>query len=177
MEKKNSLRGLTYAAIFGAATAAGAYIIIPFPVVPITLQTLFVALSAGLLGGRLGAASQLVYLLLGIIGLPVFAGGKGGIGVLFGPTGGYLIGFLVGAYVIGKIVEVKERPGVYLIAGAIAIGYIVIYMLGVAQLALVAKMGLGKAVSVGVIPFLAGDCLKLILATAVITKLRGRIRL
>ena len=91
MENKPlSLRGMIYASLFGAVTAAGAFLIIPFPLVPITLQTLFLNLAAALLGGRLGALSQVVYILLGIIGLPVFAGGKGGIGVLFGPTGGYL---------------------------------------------------------------------------------------
>ena len=78
--KPLTLRGMIYASLFGAVTAAGAYLIIPFPLVPITLQTLFLNLAAALLGGRLGALSQVVYILLGIIGLPVFAGGKGGLG-------------------------------------------------------------------------------------------------
>jgi biotin transport system substrate-specific component len=98
---------MIYAAMFGAATAMGAYIMIPLPPVPITLQTLFVVLAGALLGGRLGALSQVVYLLLGIIGLPVFHGGKGGLGILLGPTGGYLVGFIAAAYVVGKLIEVN----------------------------------------------------------------------
>ena len=86
--EQTSLRGMVYAALFGALTAVGAYIIIPLPPVPITLQTLFLGLAALLLGGRLGALSQTVYVLLGVIGLPVFAGGKAGLGVLLGPDGG-----------------------------------------------------------------------------------------
>ena len=78
--EQTSLRGMVYAALFGALTAVGAYIIIPLPPVPITLQTLFMGLAALLLGGRLGALSQTVYVLLGVIGLPVFAGGKAGPG-------------------------------------------------------------------------------------------------
>jgi biotin transport system substrate-specific component len=77
-----SLRGMVYASLFGALTAVGAYIIIPLPPVPITMQTLFPGLAGMLLGARLGALSQVVYLFLGILGLPVFAGGKAGIGVL-----------------------------------------------------------------------------------------------
>jgi len=71
-----SLRGMVYASMFGAMTAVGAWLIIPFPLVPITLQTLFLNLAAALLGGYLGALSQIIYISLGIIGLPVFAGGK-----------------------------------------------------------------------------------------------------
>ena len=110
-QKETSLRGMAYASMFGALTAVGAYIMIPLPPVPITLQTLFVNLAGALLGGYLGALSQVVYILLGVIGLPVFAGGKAGAGVLLGPTGGYLIGFVVGAFVIGKLTTIRKKPG------------------------------------------------------------------
>jgi len=103
-----SLRGMVYASMFGAMTAVGAWLIIPFPLVPITLQTLFLNLAAALLGGYLGALSQIIYISLGIIGLPVFAGGKAGFGVLMGPTGGYLAGFIAGAYLMGKLVEKRS---------------------------------------------------------------------
>ncbi|MBW2028162.1 MAG: biotin transporter BioY [Deltaproteobacteria bacterium] len=174
-DRRSPLRGMVYAALFGAATAVGAYIIIPFPIVPITLQTLFVALAASLLGGRLGALSQFIYLLLGIIGLPVFSGGKAGFGVLMGPTGGYLVGFIVGAYVTGRLMEIREKTTIAWTAFSIAAGFVVIYILGVTQLSLVAKMALSKAISVGVIPFLIGDCLKVVLATLVVKKTRGKI--
>jgi biotin transport system substrate-specific component len=98
-----SLRGMTYAAMFGAITAVGAYMIIPLPLVPLTMQTFFVSLAPALLGGALGALSQVIYVLIGVIGFPVFAGGKAGLGVLMGPTGGYLVGFIVGAYIAVKL--------------------------------------------------------------------------
>lgn len=172
-----TIRGMIYASLFGAVTAAGAYLIIPFPLVPITLQTLFLNLAAALLGGRLGALSQVIYILLGVIGLPVFAGGKAGIGVLIGPTGGYLIGFVVASYVIGRLIEMKERAGFIWMACSMVFGLVVIYLLGVAQLLIVAKLTLKKAIAVGVLPFLIGDALKIILATLIAVKIRDKIKL
>ncbi|MBW1780556.1 MAG: biotin transporter BioY [Deltaproteobacteria bacterium] len=176
MKKKGlSIRGMIYASVFGAVTAAGAYVMIPLPPVPITLQTLFLYLSAALLGGRLGALSQVIYLLVGIIGLPVFAGGKAGLGVLLGPTGGYLIGFVVGAYVIGKFVKTRKGPGVIWIAFAMIAGTCVIYLFGVLQLMVIAKLSVDKAVAVGVLPFLIGDALKIAAADFITVKLRGKV--
>jgi biotin transport system substrate-specific component len=100
---------MVYASMFGSLTAIGAYIMIPLPPVPITFQTLFLNLAGALLGGYLGALSQVVYILLGVIGLPVFAGGKAGLGVLLGPTGGYLFGFVLAALVVGKGYR-RRRP-------------------------------------------------------------------
>lgn len=174
---KVSVRGMVYASMFGAATAVGAYIIIPLPPVPITLQTFFLYLSAVLLGGRLAALSQFIYLLLGVIGLPVFSGGRAGLGVLFGPTGGYLIGFLLGAFIIGKMVELRERPGLLWIMISMVAGTISIYLLGVIQLSLVAKLTLIKSISAGIIPFLIGDVLKIIIASAITLKVRDRIKM
>ncbi|MCK9363214.1 MAG: biotin transporter BioY [Syntrophales bacterium] len=173
--EQTSLRGMVYASLFGALTAVGAYIIIPLPPVPITLQTLFLGLAGTLLGGRLGALSQVVYLLLGIIGLPVFAGGKAGIGVLFGPTGGYLIGFVVAAFVIGKLTALRERPGFAWLCLSLVAGTAVFYALGVLQLSLVARFTLLKALAVGVLPFLAGDLLKIVLTAWIAIKLRERL--
>lgn len=162
-----SLRQMVYAAMFGALTAIGAFIVIPLQPVPITLQTFFSGLAGVLLGGYAGALSQIVYILLGIIGLPVFAGGKAGLGALLGPSGGYLIGFVVGAYVIGKIVEARREAGFPWIVLALVAGNLMIYALGTMQLSLVAHLSLAKAMLVGVVPFLVGDLLKL-LATAVL---------
>ena len=135
-----SLRGMAYSAMFGAITAIGAYIVIPLPLVPITLQTFFVSLAAALLGGALGALSQVVYVLIGVLGLPVFAGGKGGFGVLMGPTGGYLAGFIVGAYIIGKLIEMKKNPGFVWMVSAMLIGHVALYTLGVGQLMFVRRV-------------------------------------
>lgn len=170
-----SLQGMIYASLFGAGTAAGAYLIIPLPPVPITLQTLFLGLAGALLGARLGALSQLVYLLIGIIGLPVFAGGKAGLGVLFGPTGGYLIGFVAGAWVIGALVNLKKNPGFFWATLALSVGTLVIYLFGVAQLSLVAKLSLSKAITVGVLPFLIGDAVKILAAAYVVKRVKPKI--
>lgn len=170
-----SIRGMIYASVFGAVTAAGAYIMIPLPPVPITLQTMFVYLAGALLGARLGALSQVVYLVIGIIGLPVFAGGKAGLGVLLGPTGGYLIGFIAGAYVIGKLVEMRQRPGFIWIVFSMVIGTAVIYLFGVIQLSLIARLSIDKAITVGVLPFLIGDTLKIAVAALIAVRIRDRV--
>jgi biotin transport system substrate-specific component len=175
-EKKRSLRGMVYASMFGALTAVGAYIMIPLPPVPITMQTLFVNLAGALLGGSLGALSQVVYILLGVIGLPVFAGGKAGAGVLLGPTGGYLIGFVVGAYVIGKLTAIRKRPGFIWLVCSMSIGIGLVYLLGIIQLIIVAKLDYDKAIAVGLLPPLPGDILKIIIAALITLKIRDRLR-
>lgn len=172
-----SLRGMVYASLFGAITAVGAYIVIPLPLVPITLQTFFVSLAPAVLGGALGAMSQVVYVLLGLIGLPVFAGGKAGFGVLIGPTGGYLAGFIIGAYIMGKLIELREQPGFLWMVGAMLVGHVALYALGVAQLMAVAKLSFAKAMAVGVIPTLPGAILKILAAAFVARKLREKLRL
>jgi biotin transport system substrate-specific component len=174
MAKTNisSLRRMVYASMFGALTAVGSFMVIPLQPVPITLQTLFTGLAGVLLGAYTGALSQIVYVLLGIIGLPVFAGGKAGIGTLLGPSGGYIIGFIVAAFVIGKITEVKRDAGMAWIVMALIAGTLVIYLLGTLQLALVAHFSLIKAVLVGVVPFIAGDLLKIVVAAWLALKLR-----
>jgi len=174
-EKRRSLRGMAYASLFGALTAVGAYILIPVPPVPITLQTLFVDLSGALLGGPLAAMSQVVYILLGVIGLPVFAGGKSGIGVLFGPTGGYLIGFVAGAYVTGRLASLQPKPGLLWLVVSMAAGIAVVYLLGLFQLMAVAKLSLTKAVAVGLLPPLPGDLVKIAVAALICRKVRGRL--
>lgn len=174
-EKKLQLRSMIYAAMLGALTAIGAYIIIPFPIVPITLQTLFVYIAGGLLGGYLGALSQIIYLLIGIIGLPVFSGGKAGFGILIGPTGGYLIGFVIAAFIIGKLIKMKEPSGFLWVIFSMIIGTLIIYLFGVIQLSLIAKLDIMKSLSVGVLPFLIGDTLKVIVAAFIVIRIRDKI--
>lgn len=168
----NTLRRMVYAALFGALTAMGAFMVIPMQPVPITLQTLFTGLAGLLLGSSAGALSQVVYVLLGIIGLPVFAGGKAGFGVLLGPTGGYLIGFIVGAYVIGKMSELRPKSGYLWLAAALLAGSLVFYTFGTIQLMITADLSLNKALLIGVFPFLPGDIFKLLAAIWIAIKLR-----
>jgi biotin transporter BioY len=113
--REYKLKGMVFAALFAAFTAAVAWFKIPLPFtpVPITLQTLVVLISGAMLGSYYGALSMIIYLILGAIGLPVFAGGSSGIGVLFGPTGGYLFSYPIASFVIGKMLE-KKKLNVFL---------------------------------------------------------------
>jgi biotin transport system substrate-specific component len=163
---------MVYAAMFGALTAVGAFISIPLYPVPITLQTLFTALAGLLLGGYYGALSQVVYVLLGVMGLPLFNGGKSGLGVLLGPTGGYLVGFVLGAYVTGRIAQARKNPGIPWLCLSVALGYAVVYAAGITQLSFVAHLSLRKALLVGVLPFVIGDILKCAAAGLLASRIR-----
>lgn len=169
---KTNIRQMTLISLFAALTAVGAFISVPIYPVPLTLQTLFTLLAAMTLGSAMGSLSQIIYVLLGIVGLPVFAGFKAGIGILFGPTGGFLFGFIISAYVIGRIIELKKEKNIfyYLLAGLI--GTIIIYIIGVTQLSFVTGMGVKRAVVVGMFPFLPGDILKIIAASFIASKLK-----
>ena len=174
---KINIRQMTLISLFSALTAVGAFIYIPLYPVPLTLQTLFTLLAGMTLGSVMGASSQIIYVLLGVVGLPVFAGFKAGIGILFGPTGGFLLGFIISAYVIGRIIETIKEKNIfyYLVAGLI--GTIILYIVGITQLSLVTGIGIKKAITVGMLPFLPGDILKIIAASFIASKLKPIIEL
>lgn len=163
---KLKARDILSVALFSALTAIGAFIHVPLPfsLVPITLQTLFTYMAGALLGGYLGALSQLIYVLIGIAGLPIFAGGNASLSVLVGPTGGYLVGFIAGSFVIGKMTEAKKNNSLLWLLTCMIVGTTIIYALGVIQLINWMKIDLDKAVIVGVAPFVAGDVLKMSMA-------------
>jgi biotin transport system substrate-specific component len=164
------LRWMVLASLMAALTAVGAYIHVPIGPVPIVLSTLFVLLSGLLLGSRWGLASMGLYLLVGAIGIPVFAGGKGGFAHFLGPTGGYLFGYVLAAGVAGFISE-HSRGLLILDFFAILVGSIAIYALGVPWLKVVTQMSWTKTLMVGMVPFLIGDAVKasvaIILAQAI----------
>jgi biotin transport system substrate-specific component len=164
------LRWMVLASLMAALTAVGAYIHVPIGPVPIVLSTLFVLLSGLLLGSRWGLASMALYLFVGAIGLPVFSGGRGGIAHFFGPTGGYLFGYLLAAWLTGFISE-RSRGFLFFEILGVAMGSLLIYGLGVPWLKMVTQMSWSKALLVGMVPFLIGDAVKasvaLILARAV----------
>jgi biotin transport system substrate-specific component len=168
------LKRMVYASLMAALTAAGAYIAIPIGPVPIVLQNLFIMLAGLLLGARWGLISVGVYLLAGAVGMPVFAGGAGGIGKFVGPTGGYLFGFAAAAYLIGVLSE-RGRGRVVVDVVAMVIGTLVIYAFGVAWLKVVTGMSVSKAVAVGMLPFLIGDVLKIAAAIPIAKALRPMI--
>jgi len=159
-------------ALFAALTAIGAWIRIPIQPVPITFQVFFTLLAGAILGAWLGALSQLIYILLGCIGLPVFAGGSSGLGVVFGPTGGYLFGFVIGAYLIGRMVGIRQNPGYLWFLASMLLGVALIYLLGMIQLMMVTRMTLQKALAVGVLPFVGIDLIKAIVAALVARKFK-----
>ncbi len=169
---KLSIRQMTLISLFAALTAVGGFISIPLYPVPLTLQTLFTLLAAMILGSVMGASSQIIYVLLGVIGLPVFAGFKAGVGILFGPTGGFLFGFIISAYIIGKIVELKKEKNIFYYFLAGIIGTIILYIIGITQLSLVTGIGIKKAITVGMLPFLPGDILKILAASFIACKFK-----
>jgi len=152
--------------IFSLVTALGAFVCIPLPFtpVPLTLQTFFVLLSGALLGRRGGALAQGLYILMGSLGFPIWAGGAVGLSRLWGPTGGYLLAFPLAAWVVGRILEGEDSPSWGRIWAAFALGSVLIYALGLTQLSIWLHCGLRKAVTLGVLPFLPGDLIKLALA-------------
>jgi len=164
------LRWMVLASLMAALTAVGAYIHVPIGPVPIVLSTLFVLLSGLLLGSRWGLASMCLYLLVGAIGMPVFAGGKGGVTHFLGPTGGYLFGYVLASWLTGVISEQSRSMLIWDILAVIT-GSLAIYSLGVPWLKMVTQMSWPKTVMVGMVPFLIGDAVKasvaIVLARAV----------
>lgn len=129
VRRKITTRDIVMCALFTALITAGAFIRIPVPVVPFTLQFLFTMLAGLLMGGRLGAISVGVYTFLGLVGLPIFAEG-GGIWYIFKPSFGYIIGFIVASYVTGRLVEKLKELKISRILAANFIGLLIVYAMG-----------------------------------------------
>jgi biotin transport system substrate-specific component len=146
-----------------ALIGAGAWIAIPFVPVPLTLQTFFVLLS-GVLLRRWGFLPPLCYLALGALGLPIFHNGLAGIGVLLGPSGGFIVGFIPAGLVSGMAYERHERP--IRVLGLVLAG-LAVYAFGAGWLVLSTGMASAAAVAVGVLPFLTGDAIKTLAVYAV----------
>lgn len=145
--------------------AASSYVETPMWPVPITLQTYAVCIIGALLGARLGAITVALYLLEGAFGLPVFAGGGMGFAHLLGPTGGYLVGFLIAAALTGALIERGWKSFASLL-GVMLLAHIVIFVFGVLQLQLF--VGWAQAWSAGVVPFLIGTIIKTVAAAATV---------
>jgi biotin transport system substrate-specific component len=148
--------------------AVGAKIAIPIPgnPVPITGQTFGVLVAGGALGFRRGIAAAGIYVILGIVGLPFFALDKTGLEVLWGTNGGYLIGFVVAAAVVGRLAELGWDRTLLGAVGAMLIANASIYVVGVPWLAYVTGHDLGWGIQYGLLPFIVGDAFKLALAAA-----------
>ncbi len=181
MKKREKFKtiDIVYIGLFAAVTAICAWLSIPLSV-PITLQTLAVCLVAGLLGAKRGTMSVIIYILLGAVGVPVFTGFKGGAGVLLGSTGGYIIGFIFTALIIG-IVSDKTKCSFLQLAAAMAAGVIVCYFFGTVWFAVVyTRQGtpesIGTILGWCVIPFIIPDIIKIIIAAFLTCKLKKYIK-
>ncbi len=165
----NWVRGLLLACAFAALTGllAQIRIYLPFTPVPITGQTLGVLLAGTLLGARFGAWSMGVYLALGLVGVPWFAGGASGPAYIMSPTIGYLVGFVVAAWMIGRLSDNPQlhRPLPQLTV--MCLGMLVVYAFGAGWLMLGSHLSLSLALSLGVLPFLLGDAIKIALAASI----------
>ena len=184
-ESKNGTKKLTtYQLTLTAVMAAAICVLgpismaIPISPVPISLASMAVYLAVTVLGMKLGTLSCLIYLLLGLVGLPVFSGGSAGAAKLFGPTGGYLVGYLflaliAGAFV-GRYTENKWKSIAFAALGMV-LGTMVLYALGTAWLAYSAGMDFQAALWAGVIPFIPGDLVKMVIAVLLGSAVRGRL--
>jgi biotin transport system substrate-specific component len=162
------LRHIALIALGTAVISLSALIVIrlPFTPVPISGQTFGVLLVSGALGFRRGLLSIGLYVLIGAIGLPVFAEGKSGTSIILGATGGYIVAFLFAGSLVGRLAELGWDRKIVGALGAMAIGNVVIYLIGVPWLMVVAKYDLATGIANGLTPFLLGDAIKLILAAA-----------
>src|SRR3972149_1270739 len=163
---------------FAALTALGAFVRIPltFTPVPITMQTFFVNLAGAVLGPGLGSAAEVLYVGMGVAGLPIFAGAHSGFARLVGPTGGYLIAFMIVPLVIGRLVRLRANPGCWWIVLCMVCGSIITFAVGATQLALFLGAGPVDAFVKGVLPFLPGDSLKIAVGAGVYRAIGPRAR-
>lgn len=171
---------LVYIAIFAVVMAICSWISIP-AAVPFTLQTFGVFMAVGVLGGKRGSLSVLIYLLLGAIGVPVFAGFSGGIGALLGTTGGYIIGFLFSALLMWAV-EVLFGRKTWVLGLSMVIGLIGCYAFGTIWFMTVyaresGAIGLGTALGWCVIPFIIPDMIKIALALLLCKQLAKAIKI
>lgn len=170
-------KNLTFMALFTALIAIGAFIRIPVPVVPFTLQLLFTLLAGILLGGKNGSLCVLCYLLLGLLGLPVFAGG-GGIFYILQPTFGYLVGFCASAYVTGRITNKVTMPGLQRLLAGNFLGLAVVYGFGMSYYWLICTFYIGSGISLrtlllyGFLLAVPGDIFLCIIAAVLGRRLR-----
>ncbi|MCH5212573.1 MAG: biotin transporter BioY [Oscillospiraceae bacterium] len=162
-----NIRMMVYCALFTALIIIGGYISIPIPVgpVPVALADFFVMLAGLFLGFKYGLISTVLYIALGALGLPVFAGGKAGLAVIAGPTGGFLFGYLFMTVSIGLIAG-KRKPSVVINLIALIAGNILLYAIGTPWLKFSTNISWTAALAAGLTPFIAGIVIKIAAASA-----------
>ena len=172
---KSRILETTYIALFAALIAVCAFITIPMPLpfISFTLQTFGVFAALGILGGRDGTTAVAVYILLGAIGVPVFSGFRGGFGVLIGPTGGYIIGFIPMAIVAGIIIDKFHQRWIQIVA--MIIGTAICYAFGTVWFCFQSGYTVAAALAVCVIPFIPADLIKIVIVTIIGPMIRKRL--
>ena len=170
--KRLSTRKLVLIALMTAITCIFAPMAIPIPVspVPISLTNLVIMISIYVLGFKDATISYIVYLLLGLVGLPVFSGGAGGFNCLFSPTGGYLWGFIVSYPIASYLKGNKNSFKNFFLAGLAVIP--ITYIFGVAMLCFIMKLSILEGITIGALPFIPGDIIKTLIASYVAVRLR-----
>jgi len=169
---KIKIKNLILISIFSAVTCICSLISIPAGAVPINLALLPVFICSGVLCKGSAAASQIIFVLIGFIGVPVFSGFRGGIGVVFGPTGGYILGYIACAFIAAFFIK-KHIPVIL----ALNVGLLACYSLGTAWFMFSQQVNIITALTCCVLPFLPGDLLKVIAASIIIKKLSSVISL
>ncbi len=168
-------------ALFTALIAVGAFIKIPIPYVPLTLQLMFTNLAALVLGAKRGALASALYLVIGLIGIPIFTKG-GGPSYIFQPTFGYLVAFIIGAYIAGKIVEKSETKNIKTYLFASAANIIIVYTIGFMYGVMIINLYLGKNVPIKsllpafVLAPLPGDIITLSASSLIAKRLKNSVR-
>ncbi|MFA4984595.1 MAG: biotin transporter BioY [Candidatus Omnitrophota bacterium] len=180
--RKEVIRGkiacrISAVAAFVILTSLGAFVRIPLPFtpVPFTLQTFFVLLSGAFLGAALGPLSQALYLFLGIGGLSLFSGAAGGMFSFYGPTAGYLIGFILASLFIGRAIS-RVKENIFFASCVLMAGDVILLCCGTLWLKMLLGVSLAKAFLLGFLPFLPGDIVKAILAAAVYLRFKSRLK-
>ncbi len=175
MKSKASIYAIALVGVVTAVTCVMGPNSIPIGPVPISLTNLAICMGAIMLGWKLSTVSTLVYLLIGAVGVPVFSNYSGGFAKLVGPTGGYLIGFIFLALITGIFADKFNGKVIACVIGMV-MGTIVLYLFGTAWLAYQMKLSFGAALGAGVIPFILGDIIKIVLAGIIAPVVRKEIK-
>ena len=176
---KNNIQNLTFTALMAAVLCILGPIVVPIGVVPMSFANMAIYLTIILLDKKKAVISTVLYLLIGLVGIPVFAGFGAGAGKLFGPTGGYLMGYLVLSFVGGNLLEKGRAQGnkrIFAQFLALSTGTIGLYFVGTLWLMYQSKLTLMTVLSIGVFPFIAFDVVKIILAISIGNSIKKRIK-
>lgn len=169
-------RYIALCGLFAALTAIMAQISIPIGPVPISFIHVGIFIGAGILGGKYGTISQIIYVLTGLIGLPVFAGFTGGVGRIIGPTGGYILSYILMAFIVGVLTKKTQTYSYGYMLVVMSVAYILQYIIGTCWYCYVTKTDVIAGIMVCVVPFLLGDFIKALVSAIAIKKLRSSIK-